>query len=273
MKGLFVAVLNGLGVYRTAHGFYRKITYGFDFRLRKKNRGWIRQGAPDGLPIPPPSLIHLVAGHFDAAAFYQNGRLGADCIGAVLERNGIDMRRILSILDFGCGCGRIFRFWNDVKGPKFHGSDYNRKLVNWCRHYLPFGEFKTNKLQPPLDFPDETFGLVYAISVFTHLGEELQIPWIRELRRICRPGGFVLLSVHGESYLDQMPEKERERFNAGRLAVIRGKYSGTNICGVFHPEPYVRNILAEGFRVLDFVPLGAEDAKQDMYLLQRSPLP
>jgi SAM-dependent methyltransferase len=207
------------------------------------------------------------------AAFYQNGRLGAESIDAVLKKNGIVMSRIFSILDFGCGCGRILRFWNEVSGPKFHGSDYNRKLVRWCRDHLPFGEFKTNKLQPPLDYPEEAFGLIYAISVFTHLDEELQISWIRELRRICRPGGFVLLSVHGENFLDQIPEKEREKFKAGRLAVVRAKYSGTNICGAFHPESYVRHVLAEGFRVIDFIPLGAKDANQDLYLLQRIPLP
>jgi SAM-dependent methyltransferase len=217
-------------------------------------------------------LINLVAGHFDVETFYRNGRLGADCIGAILQKNGIEMRRFLSILDFGCGCGRILRFWDKMQGPEIYGSDYNPALVHWCQEHLPFGAFKTNKSHPPLDYPDESFGFIYAVSVFTHFAEELQVPWMRELRRICLPGGYVLITLHGESYLQQLPEAERERFEDGKLAVIREKYSGTNICGVFHPESYVRNILTEGFSVVDFLPLGAKDANQDMYLLRRPPL-
>ncbi len=273
MKKLFIAILNGLGVYRITHAFYQKIRYGFDLHLKKNNREWIKQGVPDGLPVPPPHLVNLVAGHFDMAAFYQNGRLGADCIHDILKKNGIEMSRLFSILDFGCGCGRILRFWNKLQGPKIHGSDYNRTLVRWCRNHLPFGEFRTNKLFPPLDYPDAAFGLIYAISVFTHLAEGLQIPWMKELRRICRPGGFVLFTVHGENYLNSLPNEEQKKFKAGRLAVIREKYSGTNICGVFHPESYVRNTMTEGFSMIDFLPLGAKDANQDMYLLQKPRLP
>jgi SAM-dependent methyltransferase len=272
MRRLVIAILSLLGVYRIAHSLYQRTRYGFNFRLREKNRKWIKQGAPDGLPIPPPRLVNLVAGHFDVAEFYQNGRLGADCIRSILKKNGVEMDRFFSILDFGCGCGRILRFWNKLLGPKVHGSDYNHALVRWCRNHLPHGEFKANKSQPPLDYADEEFGFIYAVSVFTHLAEESQIPWMQELRRICQPGGFVLLTVHGESYLDQLPDDERARFKAGKLVVIREKYTGTNVCGVFHPEPYVRNILAEGFSVIDFLPLGAKDANQDMYLLQRSAL-
>ena len=272
MKRLFIAVLNALGVYKAAHSLYLMAKYGFDYGLKKKNREWIKKGAPDGLPIPPPRLINLVAGHFDVGAFYRNGRLGADCISAILQKNGIEMHRFLSILDFGCGCGRILRFWDKLHGPEIHGSDYNPALVRWCQGHLPFGEFKTNQSHPPLDYPDESFDFVYAVSVFTHFAEELQIPWMQELWRICLPGGYVLITLHGESYLQQLPMDEREKFDDGELVVIREKYSGTNICGVFHPGSYVRDILAEGFSVIDFLPLGAKDANQDMYLLQKPPL-
>jgi SAM-dependent methyltransferase len=269
MKRVFIAFLNVLGIYRIAHAFYERAQYAFAFRLRKKNRKWIKKGAPDGLPVPPPRLVNLVAGHFDVAVFYQNGRLGADCIRAILAKNGIEMDQFLSFLDFGCGCGRIVRFWQKLQGPEIHGSDYNRDLVRWCRDHLPFGRFKINKPHPPLDYEDEQFGFVYAISVFTHLAEEWQVPWMEEIHRVCRPGGFVLITVHGESHLHQLPSEEREKFQAGKLAAIREKYSGTNICGVFHPESYVRNVLANGFFVIDFLPLGAKDANQDMYLLQK----
>jgi SAM-dependent methyltransferase len=273
MKRLITGLLNLMGVYRIVFTCYQRLRYVFDSRLRKKNRKWIKQGAPDGLPIPPPRLVNLVSGHFDMHVFYQNGRLGADCIRAILEKNGIELNGLFSFLDFGCGCGRILRFWNELQGPRICGSDYNRDLVAWCRNHLPFGHFQTNKPQPPLDYHDEEFEFVYAISVFTHLAEKWQTPWMKELWRICRPGGFVLFTVHGESYLDRLPDDEKEKFRAGKLAVIRERYTGSNICGVFHPESFVRNVLAAGFSVIDFWPLGAKDANQDMYLFKKSPLP
>jgi SAM-dependent methyltransferase len=272
MKRAFAAILSVLGVYRTAHSLSQLARYSLDFHLRKKNRAWLKRGAPDGLPAPPPRLVNLVAGHFDLAAFYQNGQLGADCIRSAMAKNGVDLNTIYAFLDFGCGCGRILRFWHELQGPRIHGSDYNRVLIRWCQDHLPFGRFKTNKPYPPLDYQDEAFGFIYAISVFTHLAEEWQIPWMKELHRICQPGGFVLVTVHGGSYLPQLPDEERKKFQAGKLAVIRQKYSGTNICGVYHPESYVRNVLTEGFSVIDFLPLGAKDAMQDMYLLQRPAL-
>lgn len=272
MKRVFAAISRALGLYRPAHSYYQLARYGMDFRLRKKNREWIRRGAPDGLPIPPPRLVNLVAGHFDLAAFFQNGRLGADCVRAALQKNGIPMGKLFSILDFGCGCGRILRFWHDLQGPNIHGTDYNRRLIRWCRDHLPFGRFKINQPYPPLDYADGEFGLIYSISVFTHLGEEQQVPWMKELYRVCQPGGFVLFTVHGENHLQRMPEEERQRFRAGELAVVREEFSGTNICGVYHPESYVRNVLSEGFSVIDFLPMGAKDANQDMYLLQKPAL-
>jgi SAM-dependent methyltransferase len=273
MKRVFIAFLNALGLYRNVLAFYQLARYGLDFPLRRKNRLWIKQGSPDGLPIPPPRFVNLVAGHFDVGAFYQNGRLGSDCIRSILKKNGIEMNRFVSILDFGCGCGRIFRFWHDLEGPKIHGTDYNRHLVNWCRDHLPFGKFKINGPSPPLDYKDGEFDFIYAISVFTHLAEEWQIPWMQELRRVCQPGGFVLVTVHGQSHLHRLPDEARRRFMDGKPVVIRERYSGTNICGVFHPESYVRNFLAEGFDVIEFLPVGAKDANQDMYLLQRPALP
>ena len=43
------------------------------------------------------------------------------------------------------------------------------------------------------------FDLVIGISVCTHLSEQHQDQWLAELRRLCRLGGLVLLSVQGQS--------------------------------------------------------------------------
>jgi Methyltransferase domain len=55
-----------------------------------------------------------------------------------------------------------------------------------------------NQADPPLPYPDRAFDLVYNHSVFTHIDERRQDMWLSELQRVTRPGGLVLLSVHGE---------------------------------------------------------------------------
>src|SRR5206468_8257505 len=108
--------------------------------------------------------------------------------------------------------------------------------------------FETNGLSPPLAFGDASFDLAYALSVFTHLPEAIQHDWMDELRRVVRPGGFVLLTMHGERYLERLGEDERRRFQAGQLVVRWGAVPGTNLCTTFHPPTWVRaRLLPHGF--------------------------
>jgi SAM-dependent methyltransferase len=58
----------------------------------------------------------------------------------------------------------------------------------------------TNRLDPPLPYPDERFDLVYALSVFTHLTESQQRSWSAELHRVTRTCGYVLFTTHGPSF-------------------------------------------------------------------------
>ena len=58
--------------------------------------------------------------------------------------------------------------------------DINPKAVEWCRSHLDFAEVALNEIEPPLPYPAQMFDFVYALSVFTHLDEDLQHAWLRE---------------------------------------------------------------------------------------------
>ena len=114
------------------------------------------------------------------------------------------------------------------------------------------------------------FDCVYAISVFTHMSEELQFSWMRELRRIIRPGGYVLITTHGESFREMLTQRERKAFNAGHLVVRYEEASGMNLCSTFHPEAYVRQRLSAGYEVEDFISAGMQGILyQDLYLMRK----
>ena len=233
-----------------------------------------RTSLPDGLPVPPMRLIIRVAGWGDLGWFFESGQRGAECIRGVLEKNGIAFAGLRTILDFGCGCGRVLRHWAGVRTATVYGSDYNAALIRWCRRHLTFARFETNDLAPPLRFGDATFDLIYAFSVFTHLPEALQIQWMAELRRVLRPGGYLIISTHGERYVRALSPEQRAAFAAGRLVVQYAAAAGTNVCGAYDPPAYVRAHLARGFDVIDYVPEGAQgNPSQDLYLMQKQRLP
>jgi SAM-dependent methyltransferase len=232
----------------------------------------------DGLPLPPPYLIRMTSGCIRQALtkptelyrnFWSTGLRGSEAIREILTRNGCEIAELGSILDFGSGCGRIIRHWHGLEGPSLYGSDYNPYLVEWCAESLPFAEFRVNDLVPPLDFDDDSFDLLYAFSVFSHFDVDLQLEWMAEVTRVVRPGGLILITVPGARWADHLAPEDRERFMAGEPVVLMGDQGGTNACTALSPERHIRETLAGGLRVVDLVPDGAPDVRQDAVLLEK----
>lgn len=223
-----------------------------------------------GLPLPGPRLMHLVAGTEDVNWFLDSGANAARGLRDVLDRNGLALERFESVLDFGCGVGRVMRHWSGVRGPRLSGTDYNPDLIAWCKARLPFASFRVNPLEGWLDFPGGHFDFIYAFSVFTHLAEPRQFFWLGELARVLRPGGHLLFSVHGQAHEFQLTDEQRTRFRSGELVVRGDRREGTNDCATFHPEAYVRGAMLEGWELVDFVPEGAlGNPRQDVYLARK----
>ena len=160
-------ILKSIGLYEPAHRVWIKRP---DVRLFMYNFGYRLAGSSDGLPIPPTRLIKLVQINGEISAFLRGGELGENSINNALLHCGYHIEKFERILDFGCGCGRILRYWTWTNAPHFYGTDLNPDLIHWCKLKLgKIAEFKTNGLVPPLDYPDEYFDFIYLISVFTHL--------------------------------------------------------------------------------------------------------
>ena len=232
----------------------------------------------DGLPLPPPHLIRITAGGHrqalgDMAELYRNfwrtGVLGFKAISEMLGRHGYDVAGLQSVLDFGCGSGRILRHWNQLDVPRLHASDYNPFLVDWCRENLTFASYQVNGMWPPLELPDGELDLVYAFSVFSHFDIETQLTWMDELIRVVRPGGLIMFTVPGERWIGLLGPEDRERFLAGEPVVVYPEQNGTNFCSALSPERHIRETLSRDTEVLDFVVDGAPDVRQDAVLLRK----
>lgn len=233
---------------------------------------------PDGLPIPPARLRVTVCRGTDPDVFLRSGAAEAAAIVELLAKHDAELVPGSSVLDFGCGCGRVARHWPKFDGLTVAGCDYNPELVAWCRTNLPFMSVADSNMDPPLPFSGP-FNLVYAISVFTHLAEPAQRSWIEECARVLVPDGLLLFTTHGARFRDGLDHAERARFDAGGLATRFPESEGSNLCSVFHPDPFLDRML-DGFDRVESVrsalpgvdatsPLGA----QDIHLIRKTMQP
>ncbi len=229
----------------------------------------------DTIPLPPEALRHRVHGATDAESFLTVGQQCADDIVAALKRIGREPESFATMLDFGCGCGRVLRWLMPRFGAaQVFGSDIDRQAVAWCAENLHDGAFTLNAGLPPTGFAAQSFDLIYAISVFSHLDEDFQFYWLNELRRITKPDGIALLSIHGSFYLDTLDEAMVAEIRAkGMLFVVSDGWK--NIFPdwyqiALHTKEYVLERYGRYFDVLDYLP-GGMNGVQDIVILRRRP--
>ena len=267
MKRAIRNLLDALNLGEPAHNVYKKFKYLADSQARGRNAAFQKSAPPDMPPVPPPDIIYLVVGNFDQQSFHESGLSLNGYIRSILQENGQDPAALGSILDFGCGCGRVVRHWADLENTSIHGSDYNPVLIDWCRNNLHFARFSINGLAPPLEYDDDSFDFIYAISVFTHLPQDLQDAWIEEMKRVLAPGGLLLVTTHGDSFLHVLSRDERTRYENAELVVARENYPGTNLCSAHQSRNQVEQVLAKDFEYLCFKP-SSNEFGQDISLLR-----
>jgi SAM-dependent methyltransferase len=221
------------------------------------------------LNLPPPEMRRLVSGLDDPISFLGRGVIAADSIRDAVGRAGADLRELGAILDFGCGCGRVIRHFRDLE-PRLHGTDYNERLVAWCRRNLAFATFAENRIDSSLGYTDESFDLVYALSVLTHLDEPLQRRWISEFARVLRPGALLYVTLNGSGQTSLLEDGDRRRFESDEMIVLRPELAGGNMCLAFHPRPSLDRLFPSELELVEFIEQGARDSGQDVALFRRA---
>lgn len=239
-------------------------------------------------PRPPDLLIDRVTPGVRAAqadedrlAFDRSGIQSVKDIQSLLSLIGRSIDSYSTILDFGCGCGRIARWMQPLLGAaELHGCDIDEQAIRWAQDNLTFATFQVNEPLPPLPYDDATFDLVFNHSVFTHLDADYQDQWLEELRRVLRPGGTALLTVHGEwayQVVEEMAgplgedwrgQLERE----GILFVAEDSFVGGShpafYHSTFHAPWYVFSHWTRWLEMVAYVPRGSLD-HQDAVVLRR----
>lgn len=97
----------------------------------------------------------------------------------------------LPLLDAGCGTGRVARYLR-ARGCQVEGVDLSPGMVAQARMATPDGRFTVGSLTA-LPYRHECFGGVMLWYSTIHTPPALQERIYREVRRVLRPGGHVLV--------------------------------------------------------------------------------
>jgi ubiquinone/menaquinone biosynthesis C-methylase UbiE len=153
------------------------------------------------------------------------------------------------ILDWGCGCGRVVtQLMKFVSPERLHGCDIDSEAIAWNKQNIRGPNFTCVNPYPPTPYGDGTFDIVYGISVMTHLEEQTQMHWLKELKRITQPGAILALSVMGEKLrTTNMPASLASEFGEKGFVSFVPTYSKL-LTGFSHEEYY-----REAYHSLDYI--------------------
>lgn len=149
-------------------------------------------------PVPDSFLIERVVGSLTREQFVNSGVIDASRFRDCLVEAGVNLEAGGRMLDFGCGCGRLLRILARLAHRfELHGVDVDADAIAFSRESFDFASFERIGTSPPTGFGDDSFDVIYAYSVFTHLTEPGSRAWLDELARIAKPGATVVLTTGG----------------------------------------------------------------------------
>jgi len=213
--------------------------------------------------------------------FYRRARAG-------LARHGRPDLDETAVLDFGCGWGRLTRFFiRDVGARSLCGCDPVPYILDICRESGIPAAFAVCEARPERLPFERSFDLVLAFSVFTHLSEPAHEACLRAIHAALAPGGIFVTTIRSPAYLigHELGRPLLEQLDDDPLRAFEGpRYLfSAHPAEPGHPQyrggamdygetvislPYVRERWSELFELLD-VALITEDMHQVALTLRR----
>ncbi len=131
--------------------------------------------------------------HFDSYARTWHDRL-TNHVYAMRYRAVERMLRrqpIESVLDVGCGTGDFAQLFDPAR-TRYLGIDISEAMIAECRRLFPSHEFRVAD-GDSIAAPDGSVDLVLSIGVLEYLPDP--VSHLKELARITRPGGSIIVTV------------------------------------------------------------------------------
>lgn len=161
----------------------------------------------------PPYSVRVrsngVTEQFGGKKFQAHGRLIQEILSSSAGLNNKSR-----VLEIGCGCGRTaVSLAEFIQSGSYTGIDIERISLEACKNlpilnrkgfsfqvldvynseYNPSGKYKAHEYQFP--FAENSFDVIFLISVFTHMLTKDVSQYIKESARLLNNGGSILFST------------------------------------------------------------------------------
>lgn len=230
--------------------------------IERGRDSWFKPDPALHSDLPEPDRRFRVIADRDPNGFLVSGATDYHRIDrAVVAVSGRHMHDFDRVLDWGVGCGRVARHFPNDRAGALTGCDIDQDNVEWCSSHLA-GTFVHCRMAPPLPFGNDSFDLIYGVSVFTHLREAMQLRWLEELYRVMARSALLLTTIHGQTAIDfsrhAPPEYWRLQEEVKRNGIVfTGDNSqleghadhGGEYVNVIHSLDYVHRVWGRYFRV------------------------
>jgi SAM-dependent methyltransferase len=161
--------------------------------------------------VPPDYYRRL--GEAERSHWFHRGMEG---ITAALLRDRLS-RGGLDLLDAGCGAGGFLAFALGLGAfERLCGVDVSAEAIELARRNVPRVELHVAPLTA-VPFEDVSFDVVTLNDVLQHVDEAEVEPSLRELRRVLRPGGTLLVRTNG-GLRPSRPRSDWRLYNRAALA-------------------------------------------------------
>jgi SAM-dependent methyltransferase len=102
-----------------------------------------------------------------------------------------------SILDFGSGIGNSVPFFRSYfPDASLTCCDVSQRSLNLAHARFPNKVTQLLLDDARIDLPSGTFDIAFSACVFHHIPHDEHDRWLRELRRVVRPDGMIVIFEH-----------------------------------------------------------------------------
>lgn len=187
------------------------------------------------------------------------------------------------ILDSGCASGRLYETLSQ-KGINYFGVDLSEKMIERAIADHPTGCFQVADSRF-LPFPENHFDKIYSISVIHNIpSEEFRQQYLKELKRVLKPGGSLILRVWDfwkrrampQLFLNSLARKMPGRDKIDLFDVfVPWKNSAGQVVTQRYFHCFTKRELEKIVKVVGFdiekVWRGGKDPRTNIYLIARKP--
>lgn len=181
-----------------------------------------------------------VAEHFADEFFGELEKKPFDC--EVLNEFAKNARNQGLVCEIGCGPGQIARYLKD-RGVDVYGVDLSLGQIKCARRLNPDIKFEQGDMLA-LDIPEASLAGIVVFYAIIHLKREDVTRALKEMHRVLRPGGSLLLSFHGgtgelhrEEWYEQPVSIDVTLLDKDELTGYL-KWAGLEVERIVEREPY-----------------------------------